>query len=69
MQITQKVLVLEYLKKNKSITSWEAIRYHRITRLASVIYDLRKEGYEFFVTKDTRGGKTWAKYILLKELL
>ena len=37
---TQKQEVLAYLKKHKSITSWEAIQEFHITRLAAIIFEL-----------------------------
>ena len=42
---SQKEKVLAYLQKGKSITSWEAIQKFRITRLASVIFDLKAQGH------------------------
>tara|TARA_R110000824_G_scaffold218869_5_gene405610 strand:- start:9476 stop:9727 length:252 start_codon:yes stop_codon:yes gene_type:complete len=43
--MTQKNIILEYLKKNKSITSWEAIQNFHITRVADVILRLRADGH------------------------
>ena len=63
----QKDQVLEHLKKRKSITSWEAINLYRITRLASVILDLR-ETYEIVSLKETKSGKNWVRYVLTKKL-
>ena len=63
----QKDQVLEHLKKRKSITSWEAINLYRITRLASVILDLR-ETYEIVSLKETKAGKNWVRYVLTKKL-
>ena len=37
--------ILEYLKKNKSITSMEAFEKFGATRLSAIIYTLRNEGY------------------------
>ncbi len=65
---SQKDIVLDYLKKNKRITSWFAIQEFGITRLADVIHRLRKEGYAIEKTmathKNARTGKvsTFAKY-------
>lgn len=42
MNKTQKVI--EHLKKNKSITSWDAIQLYRATRLSAIIFNLRKRG-------------------------
>ena len=37
--------VKEHLEKRGTITSWEAIKKYRITRLSHYIYLLRNEGY------------------------
>lgn len=39
-------LVKEHLIKNGSITSWEAIQNYGATRLASIIFNLRKNGMD-----------------------
>ncbi len=42
---TQINAIREHLKKNKSITSWEAIEQYGATRLSGIIYILKhKEG-------------------------
>lgn len=63
----QKEIVLEHLKKRKSITSWEAISLYRITRLADVIFKLRSL-YEIVSIKETKAGKNWVRYVLIKKL-
>lgn len=65
---TQKQQILAYLKKHKSITSWEAIQEFHITRLAAVIFDLKDDGYIISTQrmKDIDTGKSWAKYTLMK---
>lgn len=44
--MTQKELVLDYMKQNGSITQLEATRNLGITRLAARIADLKKMGYQ-----------------------
>jgi len=66
MSKTQKVK--EHLIKHKSITSWEAIKLYKATRLSSIIYTLRNKGMKIktepHVVKDKKGVKTtFAKYI------
>ena len=63
--------VLEHLKKNGSITSWEAIELYSATRISAIIYNLRKRGYDIntidlpFV--DRFGTKShYGKYILIE---
>lgn len=46
MKRTQQDVVLEYLKKYGKITSNDAFYDLHITRLADVIYKLRRKGYE-----------------------
>ena len=43
---TQKKRVLAHLRKYGRITSNEAFTWYGITRLAAVIFMLRKDGYE-----------------------
>lgn len=67
--MTQCELILRYLKKHGSITTYESYSKLFITRLPSRIWDLKKRGYEFdeaWVTKKNIYGKTvsFKKYIL-----
>lgn len=67
---SKKQRVLEHLKEHGSITSWQAIEMYGATRLSSIIFDLKKEGYNI-VTRDTHGAdrygnrNTYATYVLL----
>jgi len=63
----QKDVVLQHLRKHKSITSWEAISLYRITRLADVIFKLRSL-YEIVSIPETKAGKNWVRYVLIKKL-
>lgn len=63
--------ILNYLKTNGSITSWEAIQHFRCTRLSGRIYDLRKRGFNITATTeesvDASGEKIrYARYSLVK---
>lgn len=51
---TQKKRVLAHITKYGRITSNEAFTWYGITRLAAVIFMLRKDGYNI-VTQDTTG--------------
>lgn len=44
---SQKTEVIEYIKKNGSITSYEAYQRLGITQLGARLDDLRKDGYVF----------------------
>ena len=63
--------ILEYLRTNGSITSWEAIQHFRCTRLSGRIYDLRKRGFNITATTeesvDASGAKVrYSRYHLEK---
>ena len=48
--MSQTELILNHLKKHKSITSLEAINRYGITRLAAVVCTLRKQGHKIITT-------------------
>ena len=62
--------IKEHLKSGRSITSWEAIKEYNVTRLASIIFYLKKEGLLIDtknITEKNSNGETvkYAKYKLL----
>lgn len=65
--VTQRQQVLNHLKTNGTITSWEAITLFRATRLSGIIYSLRKSGYPITSTMETNGNKHYARYTLEGE--
>lgn len=70
--MTQTDMVLDYLERKGSITTWEAYSKLFITRLSAKIYDLKKLGYSFdeeWITKKNRYGRkvSFKKYILKGE--
>ncbi len=62
---TQKNIVLDHLKDFGYITSWDAIKYYHITRLAEYIRQLRNEYHRIHMIwqTDPQTGKRWGKYI------
>jgi hypothetical protein len=64
MNKIQTEIILDHLKKYKSITSLEAIKDYRITRLASVIFDLREQ-YEIISLRENKGNKRFVRYVLI----
>lgn len=64
MNKLQTEIILDHFRKWKSITSLEAIKSYRITRLASVIHILR-EKYEIVSLQEKKLGKKWVRYVLL----
>ena len=72
MNETQHTQVLAHLKKHGSITSMEAFSDYHITRLSSIIYNLRKRDYEihtFMIDGKSALGASckYAKYIYAEE--
>ena len=70
---SQIVDIITYLRKNKSITSLEAIEYFGATRLSGIIFTLRKRGFGIeteIVNKKNRYGNitNFAIYHLVKDL-
>ena len=64
--------VLEHLQNYGTITSWQAIQQYGATRLASIICNLRKRGYDIdtitIMDKDRNGNVCqYAKYVLNRE--
>lgn len=70
-KITQKDVVLDYLLKNKRITSWFAIQEFGITRLADIVHRLKKDGHNIKTTMmsysnaKTGNSSSYAKYTYL----
>jgi len=63
-------LVLKHLERYGSITSWRAIKSYRATRLSSIIYALKRRGYDIrtiMMDSDSEYSSRYAKYILLEE--
>ena len=68
----QKLRVLQHLKTHGSLTSMEAFENYGVTRLAAVIFELRKLGHDI-ITLDMEGSNRYgesvryAKYVLKGE--
>ncbi len=43
--MTQREIILKHFKNHKTVSSWEAIMEYGITKLNSVVYHLRQDGY------------------------
>lgn len=72
MRDTKTKQVLEHLRQYGTITSWEAITQYGATRLASIICNLRKRGYDIktitIMDKDRNGNVCqYAKYVFDRE--
>ena len=55
--------VLAHLQGEGSITSWDAIRLYRATRLSGIIFNLRDEGYKIESKNRSGDGSHWTEYI------
>lgn len=63
---TKKAKILEYMKSHYYITSMDAFTLFNETRLAAVVFELRKEGYSIRTDKETtKDGTPYAKYHLI----
>lgn len=58
---SQKDKVLELLQAGKTITSFEAFQLFNITRLSSVIFDLRQDGHSIISEDVTVESPNWGK--------
>ena len=68
MRDLKKPLVLEHLKTKGSITSLEAFRLYKATRLSGIIYRLRdKYNISTMMMDGEDGGAPYAKYIFKGE--
>lgn len=60
--------VLDYMKENRKITSWDAIMMFKATRLSAIIFNLRKRGYHITsVEKNTNDGTRFVEYVLVSK--
>ena len=58
--------VKRHLLNKGSITSWEAIGEYRVTRLSSIIFDLRKQGFDIVSIPIEFDGGRYTKYVYQK---
>lgn len=57
--------VKAHLLKHGSITSWEAIKKYRATRLSAIIYNLKKKGFVFRTVLEKNNKSYYARYYFL----
>lgn len=67
---SKELKVLAHLKKHHSITSWEAIKLFRATRLSAIIFNLRERGYDIrsVMEYNEETGTRFARYVLIKSI-
>ena len=67
---SQRTHILNYLRNNKKgVTSMKAFWRWRITHLSSIIFDLRKKGYNIVTIREpnTLCSGEHARYVLIQE--
>jgi hypothetical protein len=65
-RVTQQMKVLEYMQAGHTITSFDAFRLFKATRLPDIIFNLRHKGYDIATLKEkTKDGTVYARYELL----
>lgn len=67
MKATKTDKVLKHLQTYKVITSWDAISLYRATRLSSIIFNLKKRGYNITTEMKYNKGVGYAEYRLEDE--
>lgn len=72
--MTHEERTIDYLKKNKSITSMDAIMELGNTRLSATIFNLREDGWNIVTTYETGSNRfgeatRYARYLLKKPYI
>ena len=62
--MSQNSVVLRHLKRNRPITSLQALNLYGIFRLAARVQNLRDKGHQLITTPIHRGSKVFASYSL-----
>ena len=62
--MSQNDMILEYLSTEAEITALEALQKFQTLRLASRIFDLRRDGIDIIERTVTNNGKHYAAYRL-----
>ena len=68
MRKTKTEKIVAYIERRGSITSMEAFKLFYVTRLASIILNLRKRGLNIVTTTIKTKEGSYAKYLLLKKI-
>ncbi len=64
--MTQKTMVLEYLRAGNSITSLKALTLFGAFRLADIIFKLRRAGVPVADAWEYKGNKKYKRYFIKK---
>ena len=68
--LAQRELIRGLLLANSKISSWEAIKKFRITRLGAHIYELKRRGMNIRVERkrNTKTGTWFVEYSIAREV-
>lgn len=68
-KITKTEKVLKHLQTHKrGITSMTAFERYNLTRLSSVIFELKKRGYDIITIREhTKDGTSYGRYVLIDK--
>jgi len=59
--------VIAHLFKHGNITSWDAIKMYRATRLSAIIFNLKKKGFVFRTVLEKNNKSWYARYYYLYQ--
>lgn len=62
MSRTQEQAILSHLKSGKTLTPLEALERYGCFRLGARIWDMKQAGYNIVTERETKGGKSYARY-------
>lgn len=67
-QHTQHELIIEHFRSGKTLSQMEATGLYRISRLASRVDELRKQGWPILTEmREDRTGRRYARYSLVTD--
>jgi hypothetical protein len=62
---TKTQAILNHLQSQKNITSWEAIKLYKATRLSAHIFYLKEKGYNIVTVMEKNGDMRYGRYVYL----
>ena len=65
---SQNDLILEYMKDHKGITTLEAFKMWKITRLSGRIYELKRQGHQIGEAWEETETARYKRYFLLEAI-
>lgn len=65
---TKMRMVTNHLEVYGNITSWEAIKKYKATRLSAIIFRLRRRGYDIVSIREKNDKSNWVRYYFNKSI-